>query len=138
LPYWQLFYHLVWGTRKREPIIGADVEMNLRRFFQMTVADSKMHLHAIGFMPDHVHLVASIPPQLAISEAVRRLKGAASHGVNAELRLDASFGWQPEYGVLSFGEQALDRVIDYVVNQRQIHETRATMAKLERLDASDR
>jgi REP element-mobilizing transposase RayT len=117
-------------------MIGADVETILRRSFQMTIADSKMHLHAVGFMPEHIHLVASIPPQLAISEAVRRLKGAASHGVNAELRLDASFDWQPEYGVLSFGEQALDRVVDYVVNQRQIHEVRATKARLERTDAS--
>lgn len=118
MPYWQLFYHLVWATRARELIIDAEIERVLRRSFQMTVADSNLHLHAVGFMPELVHMAVSIPPQIAISDALRRLKGAGSHGINAELRRGTQFGWQPEYGVLSFGEQALPEVVNYVVNQR--------------------
>ena len=133
MPYWLLFYHLIWATKGRESIIDPDVEQVLRRSFQMT-ADAQLHLHGLGFMPEHVHLAVSIPPQLAVSEALRRLKGAASHGVNAELRRESQFGWQAEYGVLSFGKQALPVVVDYVTDQPRIHAARATKAKLERID----
>lgn len=26
MPYWQLFYHIVWATKNREPLLTAEVE----------------------------------------------------------------------------------------------------------------
>jgi putative transposase len=74
-------------------------------------------------MPDHLHIVVSIPPRIAVSDFVRRLKSAPSLLVNrAEggSRLDA-FAWQAEYGVLTFGERSLPDVVAYVQNQPAHH-----------------
>lgn len=31
MPYWQLFYHLVWSTKNREPLITPIVEKHISR-----------------------------------------------------------------------------------------------------------
>src|SRR5688500_18442680 len=74
-------------------------------------------------MEDHVHVAVSIPPRTAISAFIKQLKGESSHLLNHAAGQDGQdwFHWQPQYGVLSFGERSLPKVIDYVQNQRAHH-----------------
>src|SRR3712207_4975004 len=110
MPFWRLHYHLVWATRERLPLIGNDEEAAIRRSFELTYADLDLVPHAVGFMPDHVHVAVSIPPKVAISEAVRRLKGASANAVNSRVESPGAedFRWQGDYGALSFGDSALE------------------------------
>ena len=39
-------------------------------------------VHALGFMPDHVHLAVSIPPRVAVSDLVRMVKESTNHLLN--------------------------------------------------------
>jgi putative transposase len=136
MPYWRTFYHLVWGTKAREPLIGEDEEGVIRYSMKTTLDELDVIPHAVGFMPDHVHVAVSIPPKVAVAVLVKRLKGASAHAVNhADGRSDTGrFGWQAEYGVLTFGEKALPDVIAYVNNQRTRHANRRTWPPLERHD----
>lgn len=123
MPYWRLFYHVVWATRGRLPIIDADREEMIRRSIRTTCAEHGAPIHAIGVMPDHIHLAVSVPPRVALAAFLHALKGSSSHLVNhvgAEKGRD-TFGWQPEYGVLSFGERSLPDVVAYVKNQAAHH-----------------
>jgi putative transposase len=87
-------------------------------------------------MPDHVHVVASIPPAIAISTLVGRMKGASSHLLNNVVgsEVDATFTWQSEYSVLSFGERALGDVVAYANNQPARHAAQKLWAALEETD----
>lgn len=84
-------------------------------------------------MEEHVHVVASIPPRLAVASFVGQLKGASSHWINHELIANDWFEWQEGYGVLSFGKQALPRVVDYVVKQKERHRERRLFPIMERV-----
>ena len=76
-------------------------------------------MHAVGIMPDHVHLVVSIPPRITIAAFVKQLKGSARHLINYAIPEDGrpTFAWQAEYG----GEKALPDVVAYVENQPARH-----------------
>lgn len=101
---------------------------------KLTFAELDVIPHAIGYMPDHVHVVVSVPPKVAIADLVRRMKGASSHAVNSDRqRVELpTFRWQDEYGVLTFGDKALSDVIAYVSNQPSIHASRQTWPTMER------
>jgi|SRR6476661_6504170 len=131
MTYWRLYYHLVWATKHREPLIDHEIEMLVQRSFRATCHDLRVVVHAIGAMPDHVHLAVSIPPNIAISDAARRLKGSASHLINATGERGFTFGWQPEFGVLSFGERHLPDVVGYVDNQPARHAAGRLWATME-------
>jgi REP-associated tyrosine transposase len=123
VPYWQHYCHLVWGTKRREPLIDNEVGAIIVRSVQSTCLDCRAILHAMGIMPEHIHLAVSIPPRLAIAEFVRSVKGASSYELNKTNRIDrlARFGWQAEYGLISFGERSLASVVAYVNNQAAHH-----------------
>src|SRR5688500_804479 len=136
MPYWRLHYHLVWATKGRLPMIGEVEEAAIRRSFDLTIDDLTLIPHAIGIMPDHVHVAVSIPPKIAVSDAVKRMKGASANAVNNRTTPEriAAFTWQADDGALSFGDNALPRVIDYVTHQAERHADGRIWGKLEQAD----
>jgi putative transposase len=124
MPFSKCYYHLVWATRRREPLISDERVDVIRQAFAAIATKEGMYVHAIGIMPDHVHLALSIPPRLAVSNVVKDLKGLSSRRIKTGAPEHDSFFWQPEYGVLTFGERALEEEVRYVTNQREIHARR--------------
>jgi putative transposase len=131
MPYWRLYYHFVWATKNRLPLITPEVEGMLFGYLIGKAHVKKSIVHAVGGIEDHLHLVASVPPSVALSDFVARLKGSSSHHLN-EILEDA-FAWQDGYGVVSFGEKQLKWVVRYVSNQKQHHTELTTVAKLEEI-----
>jgi putative transposase len=127
---WRTYYHFVWATRDRLALITPDRESLLYEYIGQKSQFLEVQLHAIGGMPDHIHLIVSIPPKIAIAEFVKRIKGGSSHYLN-ELSGAQDFGWQREYGVFSLGSQQLDRATGYVNSQKQRHEDRRLIKMLE-------
>ena len=118
MPLWRLHYHLVWATKGREPAVGETNERAIRRSVKETSNRMGLILHATGIMPDHIHIAVSIPPKYSVSEVVRAIKGSSSRFINLELRSEEPrFGWQSEFGALSFSDRGLHDVIEYVTNQ---------------------
>ena len=137
MPFWRLYYHHVWATKGRKLLIDEANERLIARSIRTTCTDQRAILHALGAMPDHVHVAVSIPPSIAVASFVGRLKGASAHAVNdAQGRADGSrFAWQAEYGAFSFTEKSLAEIVAYVENQRERHAARQLWHTLERIDA---
>ena len=120
MPYWRLFYHIAWATKGRLPLIELAWETDLYGYIWGKATALECIPHAIGGMSEHIHVVISIPPKLSVATLIGQLKGASSHHVNQN-HAAGSFGWQAEYGVLSFAEKALPSIVDYVNNQKKHH-----------------
>ena len=129
--YTQIFYHLVWSTKDREPFITPAIERRLYGLLRSLCVELGADVHALGGVEDHVHLVVSIPARIALAEVVHKLKGTSSHYFNH--RDDGSrLYWQPGYGALTFSRRDLSRVTEYVRNQRQHHRDGRLSAEMER------
>lgn len=133
MPYWRLFYHVTWATLDRQPLLTSDIEPIVHRLLFDKGRELGAMMYAVNGVADHVHLVASIPPRIAVANWVKRLKGSTSRVVN----LDAGeqlLRWQPGYGVVSFGQRRLEMVIDYVQRQKTHHDQQSLMPFLEAED----
>lgn len=133
MAYWRVFYHLVWATKTREPLIASEGDKIIWRSFQLTSDDLGLIVHAVGVMPEHVHIALSVPPKIAVAEAVKRLKGASSFAVNRESS-GGAFAWQDGYGLHSLSERGLPGVCSYVLNQAEHHANKTTFPAMERVD----
>ena len=134
--YWRSFYHLIWGTKLREPLIDEDRERLLQQSIRASCEKQKAIVHAVGIMPDHVHLAASVPPTIAITDFVRLVKGSSSHLLNQRSKRSRfeTFSWQAEFGMLTFGERSLKEVRDYIDNQRTHHAEGTLLPSFEQLE----
>jgi hypothetical protein len=76
-------------------------------------------LRAANARPDHVHLLCSLPPTVAISDALRLVKTNSSRWVHRERRL-AGFDWQTGYGAFSVSHSLAPSVTRYIGDQEKI------------------
>ena len=134
MPYSKLYYHFIWGTKNRLPLIDSALEPELYRVIVAKAQGMGGFVHAIGGIEDHVHLGVSIPPKIAPAKFIGDVKGNSSHYVNHVIKPDFEFRWQDEYGVLSFGEKNLSVVVRYIHNQKQHHADGTLIAEMERMD----
>ncbi len=122
MPFWRVYYHLVWATKGRYPTIDDARAASLRTSVIAVAHEHKSLVHAVGIMPDHIHVAVSIPPSVAVSKVIQGMKGRSTYHINLN-RADGEdeFAWQPEYGLISFGERSFPDVVAYIQNQRQHH-----------------
>lgn len=136
MPFWRTFYHLVWTTKNRDPLITADIEPRLYAYLVHKAAESGVYVYAINGWTDHVHLVVAVPPHVSLSQLVKNLKGASSHDLNQQ-RLHTHFAWQRGYGVLSLGQRQVADAEAYVKYQKEHHSASTTVPWLERCSEID-
>ncbi len=131
MPFWRLYYHLVWATKNREHFITPEIENRLYAYIISKAAELGVFVYAISGWFDHIHLVVSIPPKHAVAYVVKRLKGASAHDLNHAGGLDFQFAWQRGYGALSLGERQKPIAVTYVETQKQHHSEQTMIAWLE-------
>ncbi len=131
--YTEAFYHFVWATRKREWLITDAVERDLHRYIHGKCEALRVHIYALNGMPDHVHLVVGLPATLSVSDFMEAIKGTSAHYINhLPDQLDC-LCWQPGYGLLTFAQHDLKRIVTYVENQKQHHAGGHLSPKMERI-----
>lgn len=138
MAFWRLFYHITFATKERAPFITAAIESELHGYLVGKAQALGAMVYAVGGIEEHAHIVASVPPKISLADFVGQIKGAASYHINhLPNRPDFLFDWQRGYGVVSFGQKDLARVVNYVRNQKEHHQRGDLIAGLERADELD-
>ena len=130
MSYSRLFYHAAWSTKDRQPLIDSAREKDLYGYLWGKATALECIPHAINGMPDHLHIILSVPPRLAVAAILGQLKGASSHHINEQF-LAGKFAWQDEYSVFSISESGLEKIVGYVIVQKRHHAERTLIETLE-------
>ena len=120
-PYHKLHYHLVWATYDRLPLIKTEYEPRLYSGIRFKLEELNGKVISINGLEDHVHVLLRIGPTLSISEVLKKIKGASSHMMNHVIARDETFKWQGYYGAFSVSSGSVDKVKEYVDNQKLRH-----------------
>ena len=68
-------YHLVWSTKYRYKLLRGDLQVRVRDIVRQVCAENGVEILKGVVSSDHVHVFVSIPPKLAVSDLMRRIKG---------------------------------------------------------------
>lgn len=128
--YSKIYYHLVWATKCRLPLINEATESWLRKFIPKKIINNQGRLLEMNMVEDHIHLLVSISPNLSVSDFVNIIKGSSSYHINL-MKREKSFYWQPGYSVLSISEKGIIYVREYIKNQKIKHKKRDLLDILE-------
>lgn len=119
--YSQLNYHIVFATKYRHPSIKSEFKDKLYEYIGGTLRAKKGQLIEIGGVEDHVHLLARLPPTLAVSDMTRDIKANASKWINEQDQIKRTFEWQIGYSVFTVSYSHVDTVREYIQNQEEHH-----------------
>ncbi len=114
-------YHLVWCPKYRRPVLAGNVGVRLAELLPEYVQELDGEVLDLVVMPDHVHLFASFPPTLAISQIMYRLKGLTSHQLRKEfphLKSRLPSLWTRSYYVGTAGHVSAATIKRYIDEQK--------------------
>ena len=134
MAFWRTYYHLIWATAARQPLITTDKESELYGYIIGKADGIGCIVHAIGGIEDHIHIIASIPPKLSVADFVKQIKGSSAYHMNhISSASELAFGWQRGYGVFTLGGKQLEQAKAYVMNQK-VHHAEVTVIRLLEVD----
>ena len=119
--YNKIWIHAIWATKERTPLILPTVEKQIFDFIRKQLRETGCPVRIINGMPDHVHCLFLLNPQKSIAEIIKQIKGSSSHFVNQSDLLQEKFVWQTGYAAYSVSESVVEKVFQYIKNQKQHH-----------------
>ncbi len=123
MPFWKCYYHVVWATKNRQPVISPAMESVLFGAIRSKSEELRCSILAVNGVADHIHVAVCVRPSLAVGDWVGQIKGASSHSLNIAFDdLDEKFRWQEAYGVATFGAKNMPFVTGYIDRQKEHHQ----------------
>jgi putative transposase len=108
-----LLVHIIFGTKDRYPFIDPELRPDLHSYVGGIVREIGGTALSIGGMDDHIHILAKLPPVLAVSDALRLVKTNSSKWVRDQRGVRSKFGWQSGFAAFSVSESSARSVSRY-------------------------
>jgi REP element-mobilizing transposase RayT len=119
--YTQIYIHVIFAVRERQSLIDERHNDELQKYITGIVSGQNQKLIAINNMPDHVHMLVGLKPDLSLSELIRDVKANSSRFINERRWCVGKFSWQEGFGAFSYSRSQLTEVIRYIENQQKHH-----------------
>jgi len=119
--YTNLLYRILFSTKDRRPQITPEYEVRLYDYIGGVIRSAGGISMELNGTADHIHLLAKLRPDRALSDVLRDLKANASgwmHDVFSSLK---NFSWQRGYGASTVSQSHVERVRRYISRQKEHH-----------------
>ena len=118
---WQCKYHIIFIPKYRRRTLFGVVRRELGGVFHRLAEQKGCRIEEGHLMPDHVHMLISIPPKLAVSSVVGYLKGksaihVARHCLKRERNYAGQHLWARGFFVDTVGRDT-EKIRRYIQNQ---------------------
>jgi REP element-mobilizing transposase RayT len=119
--YTQIYIHVVFTVKGKQNLIKKQYREKLHKYITGIVSNRNQKLMTIFAMPDHVHILIGLSPEIALSDLVRDIKAGSSKYISENRWVTGKFSWQKGFGAFSYSKSQVDRVVKYILNQEEHH-----------------
>ena len=102
------------------------------RIFSATAITMKSYIEIIWYystnkviqinsMPDHIHILVGMTPDIALSDLMQSIKIGSTRFINRQDWIAGKFQWQEGFGAFSYSRSQLNTVAAYIENQEEHH-----------------
>ena len=121
------YWHFEWCTKYRYNMME---RLELKNLVQAAIRkaahEHKIVIRILKVLPDHVHMVATLPNRMTNDKAAMLMKGRSSYLIfrnreHVRLRYPKGHFWAPSYFATTVGYNDLDTIMQYIENQEKHH-----------------
>ena len=121
---WDCKYHVVWIPKYRRKVLYGQLRKHLGEIFRDLARQKESEVLEGHLMPDHIHVLLSIPPKYAVSQVVGFIKGKSAIQIartfqGRKKNFTGESFWARGYYVSTVGKDE-DLVREYI--KKQEHE----------------
>ena len=121
--YTQLYVHIVFSVKGRQALIPKHHKSELHKYITGIITNKGQKLIQINSMPDHIHILIGITPNVALSSLVKDIKVNSTRFINQKRWTLGQFSWQEGFGAFSYSHSQISEVTTYIENQ-EVHHSR--------------
>ncbi|NTV45937.1 MAG: IS200/IS605 family transposase [Chlorobiales bacterium] len=117
----QLYIHLIFSTKYREPLIVPEIRAELYSYMGGILNNIDCTPIQIGGISDHIHILTCLSKKIPLMKMVEEVKRSSSKWVKTKSEALADFYWQNGYGAFTVGYTQIEAVRKYILNQEKHH-----------------
>ncbi|MBQ6726398.1 MAG: transposase [Bacteroidales bacterium] len=117
----QVYIHLVFHTKYSSVTIREEDLPKLFAYIDGIVVNQNAMVIQIGGVPNHIHILCTLPRIVSMANFVEEIKKCSSRWIKTLDSYYSKFAWQGGYGIFSVSASQVQKVKDYVTNQKEHH-----------------
>jgi REP-associated tyrosine transposase len=117
----QIYVHLAWTTRDRQPMIDRATRDFLGDYWRRTAIRERAEIVVLAILRTHVHLLVRTAPRFDLPRLVQFLKGGSSYAASRLPGNMVGLRWSREYSATTVSPKQLAGVIRYIEDQSRRH-----------------
>ena len=130
---WECKYHVVFIPKCRRKILYGELRRHLGTLFRTLAEQRECHVEEGHLMPDHVHMLISIPPKYSVAQVMGYIKGkSAIHIARTFMERKRNFVgqhfWARGYFVSTVGRE--EAVIREYIRHQEVEDKRMDQMSL--------
>jgi putative transposase len=125
--YTKIYLQIVFAVKYRKAVINESWENELFSYITGIVQNNSHKMIRVNGVADHIHLLVGYKPNQNLSDLVRDIKCNSTNWINDNHLTNTKFNWQEGYGAFSYTHWDLDKIINYIINQKQHHQKQSFM-----------
>lgn len=131
-------YHIVFAPKYRRRVIYGQLRAEIGQILRKLCEEKKVEIIEANAMPDHIHMLVSIPPYLSIAQFMGFLKGKSTlmifdRHANLKYKYGSRHFWCRGYYVDTVGRNE-NAIKQYIKNQTEEDYMAAQMTFKEYID----
>ena len=121
------FWHFEWCTKYRyEMMKRLELKNLVTAAIRKAAHEHHIKIHILKVMPDHIHMIATLPNNMTEARAAMLMKGRSAYVIfrnreHVRLRYSKGNFWAPSYCAVTVGYNDLDTITEYIQDQELHH-----------------
>ena len=121
MSYRQVYYHIVFGTKERRPVLTDSYCEELYKFIWGIIRNKGCKLYQINGFEDHLHLISDLHPSIALANFIKDIKVASSIWLKQQEHFRNFNGWSEGYAAFTVSHNERSKVVSYIKSQKEHH-----------------
>lgn len=113
--------HTVFSTKNRAKLIDENIENSLYGMIGNECNKLKCQTIIVGGYLDHIHILCKLHRPVSQSDFVKTIKSHSSIWMKQQGTKYSQFYWQDGYSIYSVSQIEVDRLINYIKEQKEHH-----------------
>jgi putative transposase len=132
----QLYVHLVFSTKHREPLLLPPVREQMHAYLASVLKNHDSPAPKVGGSSDHLHALFRLSKDVSLAVIMEKIKNSSSKWVKTQGRALANFHRQSGYRAFSVSPADVQEVAEYIWQQEEHHRVVTFQEEYRRLLAS--
>ena len=115
--------NIIWSTKYRRSVLSPEIQERLKALIFQQQEAYQYIVREVESMPDHVHLLASVPPNVSVNSVIGKIKGYTAKVLRSEfpsLKRKLPCLWTRRKFVASAGNVTLEVLKQYIEKQKGV------------------